>query len=173
MAIQIFKAEIEHVKWLQEIACQTFKETYAAYNTVEDMNAYLKEHFNETSLKCSLSDKQTLFYLAKDKDIIVGYIKTNFKPIPNDSLQGKGIELERIYVLKSYIGSGLGLLLLQKAIAVAAENQCDYLWLGVWEHNPRAINFYNKNGFQIIGEHQFLLGRDLQRDHLLFLPISN
>lgn len=172
MAIQIFKAEVAHVHWLQEIACQTFKESYATYNTEEDMEAYLKEHFNEVSLKHSINDKQTLFYLAKEANEIVAYIKTNFKPIPNASLPGKGIELERIYVLKSCIGKGLGALLLQKAIEVAVENQCDYLWLGVWEHNPRAISFYSKNGFQIIGEHQFLLGKDVQKDHLMFLHIT-
>lgn len=172
MTIQIFKAEIEHAKWLQEISCQTFKESYATYNTEEDMEAYIKEYFNETSLKYSINDKQTLFYLAKEANEIVAYIKTNFKSIPNASLQGKGIELERIYVLKSCIGKGLGDLLLQKAIKVAIENQCDYLWLGVWEHNIRAISFYKKNGFQIIGEHQFLLGKDVQKDHLMFLPIT-
>ncbi len=38
------------------------------------------------------------------------------------------------------------------------------LWLGVWEHNPRATTFYRKAGFVAVGTHTFLLGQDLQTD---------
>ena len=42
----------------------------------------------------------------------------------------------------------------------------DVMWLGVWEYNPRAQRFYEKNGFQIVGKHVFQLGADPQTDLL-------
>jgi ribosomal protein S18 acetylase RimI-like enzyme len=44
-------------------------------------------------------------------------------------------------------------------------------WLGVWEHNPRAITFYGKLGFVACGEQVFPLGNDPQRDIVMARPL--
>ncbi|GJH39565.1 hypothetical protein RCZ04_01150 [Capnocytophaga sp. HP1101] len=77
------------------------------------------------------------------------------------------MEIERIYVLKSFHGSGVGQELYQKAITVAREQAVQYVWLGVWEQNPRAIRFYEKNGFVPFDKHVFVLGNDPQTDILM------
>jgi hypothetical protein len=70
------------------------------------------------------------------------------------------------------LGTGVGQLLIDKAISVAKEAGLQYIWLGVWEKYPRAIRFYEKHGFQRIGTHLFMLGQDEQTDILLKLSLK-
>ena len=66
------------------------------------------------------------------------------------------LEIERIYVIKEFHGKNIGQLLCDKAIEVATQKGAEYVWLGVWEENPRAINFYKKNGFVEFDKHIFI-----------------
>jgi len=77
------------------------------------------------------------------------------------------MELARIYVITKMIGAGDGKALMNACIDVARQNNKDVLWLGVWEHNPRAIRFYTGFGFEKFDEHDFILGNDVQRDWLM------
>ena len=45
-----------------------------------------------------------------------------------------------------------------------SENERCSLWLGVWEDNARAIRFYEKMGFKAVGEHKFMVGKNVRRD---------
>ena len=78
-----------------------------------------------------------------------------------------GIEIERIYVRKEYLGKKVGGLLMKKCLELAQQKGYTLVWLGVWEHNAKAIAFYEKWGFEKFGSHAFLLGNDLQTDWLM------
>jgi ribosomal protein S18 acetylase RimI-like enzyme len=69
-------------------------------------------------------------------------------------------------------GKGVGQLMLQKAIQYACDLKMERVWLGVWEKNYRAINFYTKNGFEEFDKHVFKLGDDLQTDIMMFLNLG-
>jgi len=75
--------------------------------------------------------------------------------------------------LKDFHGQGVGQLLHNKAVEIAKLKKVDYVWLGVWEENPRAINFYKKNGFVEFDKHIFTLGQDKQTDILMKLMLNN
>jgi ribosomal protein S18 acetylase RimI-like enzyme len=77
------------------------------------------------------------------------------------------LEIERLYVLKEYHGKQVGALLYEQALAISKERKAPYIWLGVWEENPRAIRFYQKQGLVEFGEHIFQLADDEQRDVLM------
>jgi ribosomal protein S18 acetylase RimI-like enzyme len=96
---------------------------------------------------------------------IIGYAKMRVNLVENPDM--KSLEIERIYISKDYHGQKYGAMLMQKCIDVAIENNYESIWLGVWEHNPKAINFYQKWGFEIFGEHIFQLGDDAQTDFLM------
>ena len=81
------------------------------------------------------------------------------------------MELQRLYIAADWHGRGIAQQLMETALAIAIDSGCDTLWLGVWEDNPRAIAFYNKYGFQAVGEHSFRLGEDLQRDIVMRCPL--
>jgi diamine N-acetyltransferase len=99
-------------------------------------------------------------------------LKINFKEAQTELKENKTIEIERIYVLKDFYGKNVGQLLYDKAIKIAKQKNVEYVWLGVWEENPRAINFYKKNGFVEFDKHIFKLGNDEQTDIMMKLKLK-
>jgi len=98
---------------------------------------------------------------------IIGYIKLNVGEAQTDIKDNNALEIERIYVLKAFHGKKVGQLLYDTAIQIAMQEGVIYLWLGVWENNPRAISFYKKNGFAEFDKHVFMLGMDQQIDIMM------
>ena len=170
--IEIQKASISDLLQLQKIGRQTFYETFADGNTEENMNKYLQEGFSDEKLTIELSDENSAFYFAiKDNDVI-GYLKINFGKSQTELQDEKAIEIERIYVLQEYHGKDVGKMLFDKAMQISIQKNADYIWLGVWEENPRAINFYKKNGFVEFDKHIFKLGDDEQTDIMMKLILK-
>jgi ribosomal protein S18 acetylase RimI-like enzyme len=167
--IKIQKATIDNIGQLQKIGRQTFFETFSAGNTEENMTQYLNEGFSIEKLTVELSDQNAEFYFATLNDQVIGYLKLNFGPSQTELQDDKALEIERIYVLKEFHGKNVGQLLYDKAIEIARQKKAAYVWLGVWEKNPRAISFYKKNGFVEFDKHIFKLGNDEQTDIMMKL----
>lgn len=81
------------------------------------------------------------------------------------------LEIQRFYVDHAFHGRGIAQQMMAEALAHAVSLHSDVVWLGVWEHNPRAIRFYEKYGFFKAGAHRFRLGRDVQRDYVMMRPL--
>lgn len=160
-------ATLEDVPALAEIGARTFHDTFAQYNTEEDMQLYLEKTFTHDQLLREMNDPASTFVLAKDGDVVVGYAKLRDGKNPNELNEEHGIEIERIYSSKDYLGKNVGKALMQTCLNIAQQRGYTIVWLGVWEHNPRAIAFYEKWGFEKFGAHPFLLGNDLQTDILM------
>ncbi len=154
---------------LQQISRQTFLETFSAGNTAENMHQYLEEGFSAEKLMTELNDPNAQFYFAALDNAIIGYLKLNFGASQTELKDEKALEIERIYVLKEFHGKKAGQLLFEKAMQIARQAGADYVWLGVWEENPRAIRFYQKNGFVAFDKHIFKLGDDAQTDIMMKL----
>lgn len=170
--ITITKVEKKDILELQHIGKVTFAETFSETNTVENMQKYLEESFAIEKLEKELSDKNSEFYFAKENDQVVGYLKVNFEGSQTEKQHENATEIERIYVLNAYHGKKVGQLLYEKALAIAQERKSNYIWLGVWEENPRAIRFYEKNGFVAFDKHIFVLGEDKQTDIMMKKDLS-
>ena len=170
--IDIKKATLHDIDQLQKIGRQTFYETFSAGNTEENMTKYLDEGFSIKKLTAELNDRNAEFYFATLDNNTIGYLKLNFGTSQTELQDDKALEIERIYVLKDFHGKNVGQLLYDKAIQVARQKNADYVWLGVWEENPRAINFYKKNGFVEFDKHIFKLGNDEQTDIMMKLKLN-
>lgn len=162
-----------HLPLLQRIGRQTFQETFADVNTEEDMKQYLEESFSPEKLTRELSNPDSEFYLATLGHDVVGYLKVNFGEAQTELKDNKAVEIERIYVSKAFHGKKVGQMLYEKALRIAHERKADYVWLGVWEKNLRAIAFYQKNGFVEFGQHIFKLGDEEQTDLMMRLDFSD
>ena len=171
--ITVQKVTLNDIDQLQEIGRQTFYETFAGSNTEDDMQKYLDESFSESKLTAELTDLNSEFYFAILDDKVIGYLKVNFGQSQTELKDDKALEIERIYVPKEFHGKKVGQILYDKAIQVARQKNADYVWLGVWEENPRAISFYKKNGFVEFDKHIFKLGNDEQTDIMMKLKINN
>ena len=162
----------EDLAQLQQIGRQTFLETFAASNSEENMTTYLAEGFSTEKLSTELHDAHSEFYFAILGEKVIGYLKVNFGPSQTELKDDKSLEIERIYVLKEFHGQQVGQVLFDKAIQIAKQQHADYVWLGVWEHNPRAIQFYKKNGFVEFDRQIFHLGHDAQTDIMMKLKLN-
>ncbi len=171
--IDIIKVSLNDLENLQIISKITFFETFSALNNAEDMAKYLNENLSLDKLNIELSDSNSAFYFAISNNKTIGYLKLNFGAAQNELKNKQCLEIERIYVLKEYHGKKIGQLLYDKAIQIAKEKNVNYVWLGVWEKNLRAINFYKKNGFVGFDKHIFKLGDDEQTDIMMKLELVN
>ena len=159
------------LKQIQTIGKQTFLETFADTNTTEDMEQYLNKNFSVKQLTKELNNPHSAFYCATINDCAVGYLKVNWSHAQTEKQDKQALEIERIYVLKIFHGNKVGQLLYDKAFEIAQQKESKFLWLGVWEHNPRAIRFYEKNGFVAFDKHIFTVGTDKQTDILMKLML--
>lgn len=170
--ILISKVPAEEVEALQKIGKKTFLDTFAQHNSENNMKNYLEESFATAKLTAELSDPDSSFYFAKHHGEVVGYMKINVAAAQTEIRDARSLEIERIYVSKDFQGRKVGQLLYERAIEIAKEKDLDYVWLGVWENNARALRFYEKNGFKQFGQHVFRLGDDEQTDIMVKKPLK-
>ena len=169
--VNIIQISIEDLPKLQSIGKQTFSETFSESNSAENMAKYLEEAYSNEKLSTELNDPNSLFYLASLDNKVIGYLKLNLGASQTELKDDKALEIERVYVTKEFHGKKVGQLLYNKAIEVAKEKKVDYVWLGVWEENHRAIQFYTKNGFVEFDKHVFVLGNDAQTDIMMKIEL--
>jgi ribosomal protein S18 acetylase RimI-like enzyme len=167
MSIQIKKASIKDLETLQNLGRETFYETFSAYNSEEEMQNYLDKSFASEKLTAEINHPESHFFIAWEEDVPVGYLKVNSGKAQTELQDETSLEIERIYVKSSYHGKKVGQILYEKALETAQEENKEYLWLGVWEENLRAVNFYKKNGFVQFDTHIFKLGNEEQTDLMM------
>jgi len=170
--IKIEQINNSHIAALQQIGHHTFEETFAESNSAENMSIYLEEAYSNEKLSAELNDPNSFFYFAMLDEKVIGYLKLNMGGSQTELKDNDALEIERIYVLKDYHGKKVGQLLFDKAIAIAKEQQVAYVWLGVWEENKRALQFYSKNGFVEFDQHVFVLGNEAQTDIMMKLELK-
>jgi len=157
---------------LQEISRQTFFDTFADVNTPADMQQYLDVNLSMEQLIKEWTNPSTTFYFVKQQDKVLAYLKINETDAQTEQREEASLEIERIYVLSADQGKGIGQLLLDFSIQVTKDKGFNLIWLGVWEHNKKALQFYEKNGFNFFGKHSFFLGHDEQTDLLMELRLD-
>jgi ribosomal protein S18 acetylase RimI-like enzyme len=170
--VQIRKVTQTDIAMLQQISIDTFREAFSAMNTEEHMNAYVSKNLNKEKLRVELNEEYSAFYFVQVGNEVVGYLKINTASAQTEHWHPNSLEIERIYVLNAWHGKGVGQMLYDLAADIAAKQANDYIWLGVWEDNQRAIAFYIKNGFEAFDKHIFMLGTDAQTDIMMRLCIS-
>lgn len=167
MTIKYRQCNLKDLDLLIKISRFTYKESFGRDNTESNMRKYLDSAFKKNILKKELSNENSEFYFAIISSIIIGYFKINAYPAQTDIKDPFSLELERIYILKEYQGKNYGKKLLEKVIDIAKKRKLMYLWLGVWNKNIKAIQFYKRNGFIKFDEHKFNMGKDEQIDYLM------
>jgi ribosomal protein S18 acetylase RimI-like enzyme len=152
---------------IADISRQTFYDTFAIHNTAENMDKFMEQQFSHAALIKEVMQAENIFLLAFSEDKPAGYAFLREKNLPAGLAGEAVIEIARIYAMKEFIGKGVGKKLMEECIIVAKQKQKNVVWLGVWEHNRTAIDFYRKWGFEKFSSHAFVLGDDVQEDWLM------
>lgn len=135
------------------------------------MAAYIASNFSVDAERSELGDPDRAVWIAEDDGhAAIGYAAVR-RGATTDGIAGKAAEVQRLYVDAAWHGHGAGHALMRACIARARTWRCDVIWLGVWERNPRAIAFYEKVGFRVVGRQPFVLGRDVQEDFVMAMSL--
>ena len=166
------KLSTEVLEELKKISRKTFTDAFGADNNPEDLELYLNTAFGEENLRQELLNPLSEFYFAKLAKQTIGYFKINLGDAQTDFRDEDAMELERIYVKQEFQNQRIGQKILDEVIEMAIQRKMRYLWLGVWEKNKRAIDFYLRNGFQFSGSHPYMVGNDRQTDKIMKLVLQ-
>jgi len=164
---ELRKATLSDLPELLALARTSFLQAFTVGNKPENVQAYLAEAFTEDKLTKEIQEPASTFIVASLGGKLVGYTKLNLAAAQADVQDPTSVEVARLYTLEEVWGKGIGQLLLDAGINFARQEGKTWLWLGVWEHNARAIRFYEKNGLRIFGSHPFPFGDEIQTDWLM------
>ncbi|MEM6895465.1 MAG: GNAT family N-acetyltransferase [Bacteroidota bacterium] len=156
---QIRLATLNDAKHIAELGKTTFREAFGAFfDDPENLRIYLETTFNLNKIEQSIIKENNVYWIALVDEKPVGYAKLKLKS-PSPFLETDRVsQLQKIYVLQDFLSMKIGKRLQDALIARAQQTQNEQLWLSVWNGNKRAIRFYEKNDFKIIGNHQFTIG---------------
>lgn len=160
----IRKAQITDAANLARLQERTFRDAFEASNTPEDLALHCQAHYSETIQQRELSDPDLEVLVCEHDGDLVAFAQLRTRKPPACVVAERPLEIQRFYVLNEWHGKRLAHDLMTAVIERAVQQGADQVWLGVWEHNPRAIAFYRKWGFSEVGEQIFPLGTDPQRD---------
>ncbi len=152
---------------LAELGAETFRDTFAADSSPDDMAAYLADAFGVEIQGRELADPSVRFLIAEVSERPVGFAQIKFGSSSPHVDATRPMEIGRIYARRASIGQGVGAALMARCLDEARDAACDVAWLGVFQRNHRAIAFYERWGFRVVGAQVFLLGSDPQQDFVM------
>ncbi len=162
--ILLRRATVDDLGWLLPLAKRIFCETFEAHYQPDHFWGYVDRAYTEEGWRAELSNLENIYMAAWKEEEPTGYLKLAWDHVP-EVLKGQHLlEVGKLYVDQRFHGQGIAQRLMDYALDHAQEQQFDGLWLGVWEHNHRAMGFYRKYGFEIVGTHPFEMGAGLIED---------
>lgn len=153
--ISIRKAEQADCEMISSIGKVSVVESHMGSNPIEILNEYAEKYYNPGEIKKELSEPANHYYIISYNEKKAGFSKIVFNAGHPGIVQKNVAKLDRIYLSKEYQGLKLGLQLLQFNMELAKKNQQSGLWLYTWIGNKKAVDFYTRAGFKIIGRHDF------------------
>jgi len=171
-ALRIRRATIGDAEALATFAARVFIETFGDENKPDDLRDYVEESYGVAQQSDEIRDPNVATLLIEyDSGALVGYAQLCRKRVPPCVSGERPVEIYRFYIDRSRHGSGVAQTLMSAAFLQAREWGADVVWLGVWEHNPRAMAFYRKFGFADVGTIDFFVGPDRQTDRVYVIPL--
>lgn len=170
--MKIRPASPSDARSLSAFGARTFEVAFGPDNNPDDLRDYLESHYGPNIQREEIFDPAIPTLLAEDEGVLVGFVQIRLGSNHPSVSSDVPAELWRIYIEPERMGSGLAQALLKAARVLARSHGATALWLSVWQKNPRAIAFYRKEGFQIVGEKDFWVGSDQQFDYVMQLDLT-
>ncbi|MEO9076145.1 MAG: GNAT family N-acetyltransferase [Gelidibacter sp.] len=166
----IIRATKSDFKVLAAIGRQTFMESHGESASKSDIAFYIDENYSDKTFEAELSNPHNIYHLINHDGQPIGFSKIVLNSPTSDIETATATKLERLYILKDFYRLKIGLELLTFNIELSKSNNQLGMWLFVWTQNERALNFYIKNGFEIIGSHNFKISATHSNpNHKMFL----
>ncbi len=171
--ISVIQAGEEHAEAISTIGKKSFGDAFGPFfNKQEDLKQYLDHTYNTEKIAASIKKPNNVFFLALYNNQVAGFAKIKKQSRNKQIASSKQTELQKIYVLKEYHGTGVAAALLKTAFQFANQLQPDCIWLDVEVNNSKAIRFYKKSGFETYGKHFFTIGSQEFEYHVMVLSLN-
>jgi diamine N-acetyltransferase len=157
---------------LASFAAQAFTDTYLGLDDPQEIADYCAEHFQPEVMAGVIRDTACTTLLAWVGVQLAGYAILRDKPPPACVTAPQPLQLWRLYLGQGFIGQGLGARLMSEVRAQARRRGAGMLWLGVYDRNVRAVEFYKRFGFAQVGTDRFLFGGRLYDDPIYAAPVA-
>jgi ribosomal protein S18 acetylase RimI-like enzyme len=166
----ITKAKLQDAKILAQIAKASFLPAHGHSAPTKDIDNYLATNFKEANFLEELSNPENHYYIIYDTNTIAGYSKITLNT-SNENINPQNVTyMSRLYLLKEFYGKNLGKVLFDFNIEFSKKHNQEGMWLAVWTENQRAINFYTKMGFKIVGKHDYRISEThTNPNHIMYL----
>ncbi|MBQ4819182.1 GNAT family N-acetyltransferase [Aquimarina sp. MMG016] len=159
--ISLSRAKIEDAENISYLGATTFDQSFGyLFRDREDIEGYLRKTFSLEKITQSIQKSHNIYWLVKEDDSPIGYAKLQLDS-PSDFIKNdKTCKLQKLYMLKGTSSKGIGSRLQQLIFDKAIEEGQEYLWLSALKQNERAIAFYKRNDYLIVGEHPYSIGKE-------------
>jgi ribosomal protein S18 acetylase RimI-like enzyme len=162
--VTVRRAVPEDAAALAELATRTFRDAYADNTDPDDMASHLSSRYSERLQHQEICNPSVEVLLAEHEGRLIAYAMIRDGEFPSCITEPSPIELWRFYVDAPWHGRGVAQTLMAAVKDAARRREARTVWLGVWEHNPKAQAFYRKCGFRVIGTQICVIGADAQTD---------
>ncbi|THJ66747.1 GNAT family N-acetyltransferase [Arthrobacter echini] len=172
MAIEITTATPDDVEGLAECAAITFPLACPPGSRPEDIERHIATQLSAGRFATLLGLPSHTILCLRESGRILGWSMTVLdQPTDTDVLDALSlspvVELSKFYVHPEQHGRGAAAALMSATLERAARSGPPGVWLGVNQENHRAIRFYEKSGFRIVGTKRFRLGDRDEDDFIL------
>ena len=159
--IEIRLAKKEDAQFIALLGRITFTETFGHFfRDQKDLIDYYNLTFSVQKVEDGIKKPNNVFFIAFINRLPVGYAKLKLNSKSEFIESTNTCQLQKIYVLKDFLSMKIGFELQNLLLKKTKELGYDNIWLSVLNSNERAINFYKKNGFEKIGDHDFQIGKE-------------
>lgn len=165
--MEIVQIDLSQLPILRALAMRTYSAAFASKNAPGVLERYYETAFTTAELKRQLANPDSHWYFGRKYNHIIGYLKLNTGKAQTEYQEPSGLEIERIYIDNPFLNKGYGSNFIKFAVAAAREREKNYIWLGVWKKNPKAIRFYKKHQFVIVGTHDYNMIAEVQTDYIM------
>jgi len=173
MNLKVIRANSSHAETIASIGKQSFRDAFGnLFNDKSALIEYLEYTYSIDKVTKSIEKENNVFFIAFVENVPVGFAKVKESSLNEQIESIAQMELQKIYVLSYYHGSGAGAALMQTVLELAYQIQPDYLWLDTHTTNAKAIRFYEKNGFVKAGKNYFTIGAQTFEYYVMCLPIA-
>ncbi|MDO7135538.1 GNAT family N-acetyltransferase [Algibacter lectus] len=167
--VKIVQATVKDAQLIAKVGRQTFLESHGHSASEDDIKKFVNKTYQEQAIAEEFKNENVQYYIISFEGRIAGFSKIEINAISPWVNESAVTKLDRLYLLEAFHDKKLGVELFNYIIETSKQYNQKGIWLAVWVENLKAIKFYTKNEFKIVGDYNFKLSDTRSNpNHIMF-----